>query len=96
MDQSSRLEGLTRVFAGHLVRRQSPQFGIDEREQLLGGLDFVGLHRVKDRQLAWSFAENRGQAGLPFRPAAWTMVSFVRHSAAFSNREVASKSWTRV
>ena len=38
MDQHRRLKGMAGSFVGHLVRRQPPQFLVNEREQFLGGI----------------------------------------------------------
>src|ERR1051325_10316425 len=47
MDQRSWLEGLSRVFAGQFVRGETAQFGVNERKQLLCGLELVWIHWSK-------------------------------------------------
>ena len=51
MHQGRGLEGVTWRFAGHLVRRHSPQFVIDQRQQLMRGWRvalFDGLEDLRD------------------------------------------------
>jgi len=48
MDERRRLQGLAGGFVGHPGRREPPQFVIDQREQLLGGLRVARLSAVED------------------------------------------------
>ena len=47
VDQRGGLEGVSGRFVGHLVRGQSAEFFVDEREQFLSGLGFALLHAVE-------------------------------------------------
>ena len=45
MDEGRRLEGVAGRFASHLLRRQSAQFVVEQRQQLIGGLGVTLLDR---------------------------------------------------
>lgn len=48
MDQRCRLKRLTCGLVRHLLRRESAQFRIDQRQQLIGGGGIAGVDSAKD------------------------------------------------
>ena len=48
MDQGRGLERLARLFLGQFLRRQLPQFIVDQRQELLGGVHVAFFDRAQD------------------------------------------------
>ena len=48
MDQRGRLQGMASRLVGHVVRRQSAKFFIDQRQQFLSGFGIALLDALED------------------------------------------------